>query len=248
MQLYFIRHAQSANNALYAETGAAWGRHHDAPLSAVGLRQLPHLAALLSHGDPVAPAPLNDPANRRGFNLTRLYTSLMERSILTASAIAEATGLPVEGWVDLHEHGGIYEIDEASDERRGVPGPGRSELITRFPRLELPPGIAEEGWWNRPYEDETALFARANRFLEALLERHGGSEDRVAVVSHAGFYHAVLRALLGLPSAYPSPDDGPHAVYFGLNNTGITRIDIEEERRAIVYLNRLDHLPAELVT
>jgi broad specificity phosphatase PhoE len=57
MQLYFIRHAQSANNALYAETGAAWGRHHDAPLSAVGLRQLPHLAALLSHGDPVASAP-----------------------------------------------------------------------------------------------------------------------------------------------------------------------------------------------
>ncbi len=248
MQLYFIRHAQSANNALYAETGASLGRSPDPPLSAVGVRQLPHLAALLAHGDPAAAAPRNDPGNRRGFNLTHIYTSLMERAILTASAIAEATGLPVTGWLDVHEHGGIFEIDPESEERRGLPGPGRAELASRFPSLELPPDLADEGWWNRPIEEEGPLFARASRFLEALVERHGSGDDRVAVVSHAGFYHAVLRALLGLPSAFPRPDDGPTAVYFGLNNAAVTRIDIQQERRAIVYLNRLDHLPAELIT
>jgi 2,3-bisphosphoglycerate-dependent phosphoglycerate mutase len=248
MQLYFIRHAQSANNALYLETGAEIGRHHDPPLSERGVRQLPHVAALLASGDPEAPAPANDPANRQGFGLTHLYCSLMERAILTASAISETTGVPVEGWTDLHEHGGIFAADEETKIRRGLPGLGHRELAERFPHLRLPDDIAEEGWWNRPYEEEAELFVRARRFFDALVERHGGSDDRVAVVSHAGFYHAVLRVMLGFSSAYPGEHDGHVPVYFGLNNTGITRIDFHENRRAIVYLNRLDHLPADLIT
>lgn len=248
MQLYYIRHAQSANNALYIETGSDAGRSHDPPLSERGERQLPHLASLLASGAPEAPAPGNDPANRRGFGLTHLYTSLMERAIRTASAIAGATGLPIEAWVDVHEHGGIYEIDRETESRRGLPGPGRSELARRYPHLALPEDLSEAGWWNRPFEEEEELFVRARRFLDALLERHGGSDDHVAIVSHAGFYQAVLRCLLGLPSAYPGEHDKGLPVYFGLNNAGITRIDFHEDRRAIVYLNRLDHLPAELIT
>lgn len=248
MQLYYIRHAQSANNALYSATGSSVGRHHDPPLSEKGMRQLPHLAALVAGGNPDAPAPRNDPANRRGFGLTHLYTSLMERAIQTASAIAAATKLPLDGWIDIHEHGGIFEVDEATQSRRGLPGPGRSELAARFPHLLLPDDLPEEGWWNRPYEEEDTLFVRAQRFLADLLERHGGTDDRVAVVSHAGFYHAVLRALLGFSTAYPHESDGQLPVYFGLNNTGITRIDFHEDRRAIVYLNRLDHLPDDLIT
>jgi 2,3-bisphosphoglycerate-dependent phosphoglycerate mutase len=248
MQLYYIRHAQSANNALWASTGTAEGRHPDPPLSTVGIRQLPHLAALLAYADAEAPAPAGDPANRRGFALTHLYTNLMERAILTASAIADATGLALEGWTDLHEHGGIWEAGAESETRRGLPGPGRSELAGRYPHLVLAADVAEDGWWNRPYEEEDELFVRAHRFLDALVERHGADDDRIAVVSHAGFYHAVLRAILGLPSAYPVEENGNLPVFFGLNNAGITRIDFREDRRAIVYLNRLDHLPAELIT
>lgn len=248
MQLYYVRHAQSANNALYIETGSEVGRNPNPPLSEKGVRQLPHLAALIASGDPQAPAPDDDPANRRGFALTHLYTSLMERAIRTGSAIAEATGLPLEGWIDVHEHGGIFESDEATQRRRGLPGPGRSELAALFPHLLLPDDLPEEGWWNRPYEEEDALFVRAKRFLADLLARHGGSDDRVAVVSHAGFYHAVLRALLGFPTAYPGESDEQPPVYYGLNNAAVTRIDFHDDRRAIVYLNRLDHLPAELIT
>lgn len=250
MQLYYIRHAQSENNHIYDQTGGSEGRHPDPSLSALGVRQLPHLAALFGAGGD-APAPLfpaRDPGNRQGFNLTHLYSSLFTRALLTATAIGEATGLPVHGWVDLHEHGGVWEMAADGEARTGLPGPGRGELARRFPHLVMPESVPESGWWNRPYEDEAAMFARAYRFLEALLARHGGTEDRVAVVSHAGFYHAVLRALLGLPSAYPGEGDGVPPVYFGLNNTGITRIDVHEGRRAIVYLNRLDHLPAELIT
>jgi 2,3-bisphosphoglycerate-dependent phosphoglycerate mutase len=248
MQLYYIRHAQSANNALWASTGAAAGRHPDPPLTPLGLRQLPHLAALLAYADAGAPAAAEDPANRRGFALTHIYTSLMERAVLTASAIADATGLPLKGWIDLHEHGGIWETVDESETRRGLPGPDRGELTRRHPNLVLPADVGEDGWWNRPYEEEDELFIRAHRFLDALVERHGAGDDRVAVVSHAGFYHAVLRAILALPSAYPVKENGKLPVFFGLNNAAITRIDFREDRRAIVYLNRLDHLPAELIT
>lgn len=251
MQLYYIRHAESVNNALYAQTGSGTGRDRDPALSPVGLRQLPHLAALFSHGDAEAAAPAlpaDDPGNRRRFALTHLYSSLFARAVLTAAAIGEPTGLPVQGWVDLHEHGGVWEMAEDGETRVGLPGPGRAELAGRFPHLALPDDVGEAGWWNQPYEEEGPLFARAHRFLDALQERHGGTDDRVAVVSHAGFYHAVLRALLGRPAAYPRADQDVLPVYFGLNNAGVTRIDFHDNRRAIVYLNRLDHLPAELIT
>ena len=66
----------------------------------------------------------------------------------------------------------------------------------------------------------------------------GGSDDRVAVISHAGIYGVLMRALYGLQDGY----------WFSLNNTGITRIDFLEDRTTVRYMNRLDFMPYELVT
>jgi 2,3-bisphosphoglycerate-dependent phosphoglycerate mutase len=44
MQLYFIRHAQSANNALWAGTGSDEGRSHDPELTDTGKKQAGYLA------------------------------------------------------------------------------------------------------------------------------------------------------------------------------------------------------------
>jgi 2,3-bisphosphoglycerate-dependent phosphoglycerate mutase len=89
---------------------------------------------------------------------------------------------------------------------------------------------------------------RARRFLAELRERHGGSDDRVAVFSHAGFYQSVMGALLDSPRPDTDWQDPAH-VWFVLHNVGISRIDFSATGSlAIRYLNRVSFLPDELVT
>jgi len=108
MQLYFIRHGQSENNALYDLTGSNKGRNADPGLTAAGRQQAALLAQFLRQSNPEAPIIGRDAQNVAGFGLTHLYTSLMTRSVATGSVVAEALGLPLEAWEDLHEGGGIY--------------------------------------------------------------------------------------------------------------------------------------------
>jgi 2,3-bisphosphoglycerate-dependent phosphoglycerate mutase len=173
------------------------------------------------------------------FDLTHLYTSLMSRAVMTGAAMAEALGLPLVAWEDLHETGGIYVEDEQTGQPIGQPGKHRAYFQEHYPRLILPDSLNEAGWWNRPFEEREQRLARAQRFLRDLLERHGQTDDRVAVVSHGAFYNYFLSALLDWPRK-----DG---CWFMLNNAAITRIDFED-RVTLVYLNRFEHLPREWVT
>ena len=88
-----------------------------------------------------------------------------------------------------------------------------------------------------------ALLPRAKRVWAELLIRHGGTTDRIAVVSHGHFYAFVMAVALGLP--------GLEGVFFVLNNTGVTRLDHREnphQTTNLIYANRLDHLEPALVT
>lgn len=238
MQLYFIRHAQSANNKLYEETGAWDGRDSDPELTEVGHRQAQLLAGHIASLDGAARP--RDFLNRRTFGLTHVYASLMVRALTTASYLATALNLPLQVWEDAHEVGGIFAIDEETGVRVGQPGRTRSELAARFPGAVLSPEPDDEGWWRRPHEPVEQQAQRANRFVRDLLERHGRADDRVAIVSHGGFYNFVLAELLGTQA-----DRG---FWFGLNNTGITRFDFEAANIGLAYANRLEHLPADLIT
>jgi 2,3-bisphosphoglycerate-dependent phosphoglycerate mutase len=84
MQLYFIRHAQSANNKLYEETGSWDGRDSDPELTEMGHEQARRLAehvACLNGG-----TPRRDYMNRDGrFDFTHLYASPMVRALATAA-------------------------------------------------------------------------------------------------------------------------------------------------------------------
>jgi 2,3-bisphosphoglycerate-dependent phosphoglycerate mutase len=238
MQLYFIRHAQSANNKLYEETGSWDGRDSDPEITELGHEQARRLAehvACLNGG-----TPRGDVMNRIGFGITHLYSSLMVRALTTGSYLAAALNLPLLVWEDLHEIGGIFIIDDETGERLGQPGRSRSELTARFPQAQLPPALAEDGWWNRGPEPVEQQAQRARRFVLDLLERHGATDDRVAVVSHGGFYNVVLAEMLGVQA-----DNG---FWFIINNTGITRLNFEAEGVGLAYANRLEHLPAELIT
>lgn len=245
MQLYIIRHAQSENNLLWQRTGSSNGRFPDPSLTDLGHQQAQIVASFLARPTGGSPAPERD--NRDGFGLTHLYTSLMERAILTGAYIAQATSLPLMALEEIHEWGGIYVIDEETEEKLGLPGPNREYFTAHHPRLILPDSLNHAGWWNRPPETKEERPLRARRFWKFLLKQHGQSDDRVAIVTHGGFTQTLLETLLNRST--PDITLGlPANVWFATNNVAITRIDFEADHFRIGYLNRVDFLPDELIT
>lgn len=242
MQLYFIRHAQSENNLLWAETGSVDGRSEDPHLTPVGRQQAEALAQFLrgpDHGEET-PSVDFDLQNVHGFRLTHLYCSLMVRAVETGRVVARALDLPLVGWREIHETGGIHHRDPETDEHVGLPGHGRSFFEAEYPELVLPDAVDEAGWWNRPFEEYEERRGRAERFLDELHRRHGDSEDRVAIISHGGFYNHVMRCLLRMPEE--------RSRWLSMNNAAITRIDFVQEDIWIVYTNRCEFLPGEMIT
>lgn len=256
MQFYFIRHAQSENNVLWERTGSSTGRSEDPELTEVGRQQAECVARFLSGADPAlrrALRPARDRAqdtaaavndrdvqNVARVGITHLYSSLMVRAVATGTIIARALHLPLVARDDLHEVGGIYRKDEETEVRIGQAGNNRAYFQAHYPDLVLPDSLGETGWWNRPFEEPEQRLPRAQRFWRDLLERHGHTDDRVAVVSHGGFYQYLMAAILNLPSR--------EGYWFAMNNAAIARIDFHEERVGLVYSNRVDFLPKELVT
>ena len=239
MRFYFIRHGQSANNALWDATGKNQGRSVDPELTEIGHQQANHLAEFLKQKD-AEEHESGTRFNRDTFGFTHLYTSLMVRSVATGTYVSKAVGLPLVAWPEVHECGGIYEDGEDEDERIGLPGYPRSYFEKNYAHLVLPETLTEEGWWNRPFEAHNLRPLRAQRVLEALLERHGRTDDRVAIVSHGGFYMEFMRVLFGIAN---------RQCWYTMFNTAISRIDFRSTGEiALIYHNRTDHLPEKLIT
>lgn len=255
MHLYLIRHAQSANNDLYARTGGSDGRHVDPVLTELGHQQAKLLA------DHLAPRPFSEPDdrppllvefaarhNRRGFELTHLYCSLMTRAIETGSHISTTTGLPLVAWPEVHERGGLHLLDEESGEDNGVAGPNRAWFVNEFPQLILPDELGNVGWWNRPPESIAECIPRARTVWSQLMARHVDTDDRVAIVTHAGFFQSLMTVLFTPEEKMSSPSLEFEHVWFGVSNVSISRFEIEKGSIVVRYLNRVDFLPDELVT
>lgn len=238
MELYIIRHGQSANNAM-AEGGR---RVCDPPLTDIGEAQADRLARYLAaYGDGVQEVhAAGAQQNCAGFEFDRIFSSPMLRAMQTAAPVGRALGVRPEIWIDIHEEGGIW-LDEGDGRGEvGYPGLTRTEIAARFPEFAVPETITEEGWWNRPPEIMTEWSARARRVASELYERFTDSGDRIALVCHGGFANDLLHAVFaGIP-------DG---VYFASPNTAISRLDFNGAGRVQVrYLGRVAHLTPELTT
>jgi 2,3-bisphosphoglycerate-dependent phosphoglycerate mutase len=252
MQLYFIRHGQSTNNAIWQETQYNMdGRVADPPLTEKGFRQAELTGELLSYKpEPQPGEDVNawDPQNRKGYHLTHLYCSLMGRAVQTGTIIAQKTGLPLVGLADVHEIGGIYH-DTTVD---GVPnievmhGLTPVELDERYPDLTLHKPIPEHGWWVGGKEELAKRPERAKRVIQFLKDHHSGTDDRVGIVTHGSFSAYVFRLMLNLNLA-PNIDFITRNGFVS-NNCGITRFDQYGQDLAMFYYNHVDHLPDDLVT
>ncbi|MDY6866778.1 MAG: histidine phosphatase family protein [Chloroflexota bacterium] len=241
MQLYFIRHGQSTNNAIMDNVGDEYLVHRvtDPDLTAIGEKQAKLAAKLLAK-----PAKHDgfDPQNRNGFGITHLYCSLMTRAVKTGLAISKETGVPLKAWPEAHETGGVFESDMQDGEPifTGRPGKGKSYFEKEFPELIIPDDLPETGWWNKEKEPRENYQKRAQAIIDRLVEEHGGNKDRVGIITHGGIFTRILTALFDIQAEH---------YWFLMNNCAVSRIDIHEEGRfTLMYMNKVDYLPDDLIT
>ncbi len=225
MHVYLIRHAQSENNIL--TPGTMQRRKVDPDLTELGYQQREALAEYLANE-----SELGDD----GFGISRLYTSAMYRSLLTAHPVSSSLDMQPTVWVDLHEKGGMFRRENGSV--NGFSGMSRSAIRQEFPSYRLPGAISENGWYDESmgFEPETHSAFRAIKVAKELSEWRQ-TDAVVALISHAGFLDILLKAIFGqLPSR-------PYSMSYYHNNTAITRVEFDGERPILHYLNRVDHLP-----
>ena len=227
MDVFFIRHGQSANNDLFTKTGGRIGRKADPELTDLGKMQANLLAEYIR-------------SHRDQFGITRIYASLMTRAIQTAIPLAEGLGLPIHGHLDLHESGGVYLEDEMDGSLHGQPGRNRQELLSLYENLVLPEQLNGDGWWNRPFEASEDRPLRARRLAEWIRSAHPDPAEKIAIISHYGFFNHLVWAFIGF--------DRPQGSWFVMNNTAVTRFEFTPENVNLVYTNRVDHLLPELIS
>jgi broad specificity phosphatase PhoE len=242
LELYFIRHGQSTNNVILDDPDHGeylLERSTDPELTPTGEQQA-HLVA-----EYLARPPSNngfDPQNRPGFGLTHLYCSLMVRAVRTGIAIAEKTDLPLVGWSEIHETGGLFDVEMVEGEPVfiGQPGPDRAFFETQFPQLHIPEKLPQNGWYNREKEPREQYPQRAQRIIDRLVSEHGGKNHRVGIIMHGGIFARILSVLFNIQA---------ERYWFLMNNCGISRVDVSDEGHVMLaYMNKVDHLPDHLVT
>jgi 2,3-bisphosphoglycerate-dependent phosphoglycerate mutase len=240
MKLFFVRHGQSENNALWTNTRSNLNRVTDPQLTEIGKKQVEAAAEFLFMQLKKYGPKTHDLSFEYAGEEVRIYCSLMDRAIQSGLIISQKLSLPLNAQKDIHENGGLYSEDPDTAERIGMPGKNPNELKSTYPDLILPEGINPEGWWNRPFEDRETRRMRAKKVINEFKDRYGNSEEILIVITHGGFYNYLLRA------AFELREDTD--VWFDLYNAAITLIEISEDLINLIYCNRFDFIPREIVT
>jgi len=235
MQLLLIRHAESLNNVLATQHAFADYLQLRSPDPSITERGFVQADALARHVEKV------------DYGITDIFVSPMLRAVQTARPIVAALKLKPRMWVAIYEDGGMFTGDPQSpDSVSSYPGMTRADFVRDHPEFELVDEITDDGWSAGGWEDRAACHARAIRVAADLVqraesERQQGIASVVALVSHGTFLDALIKALFG-----HLPDDRHH--YF-LNNTALSLLDLSRPGRVrLAYLNRTEHLPADLIT
>ena len=250
MEILFIRHAQSENNAKVPYGGSVSASSHplrqpDPSITELGQRQIARLADFLPGWWDLRADEEQHRLIAAPVSIQRLYCSAMRRALQSAAPLAAALDAPVQVRADIHEIGGIYDAREGGPAR--LPGLTRGEIAANYPSYELPAALCEDGWWRREVEGFAEAAERAARVAEWL---HGLADEeplaRIGIVTHGGFLDLLLRELTGQPIRARQEQPG---IRFSHYNTGMTRVDILRGGRVVLrFQNRVPHLSAELLS
>jgi broad specificity phosphatase PhoE len=245
-----IRHGQSANNVLAESQGHDYatymaGRNPEPPLSEIGQRQAQLLAEWLG----AAAARPRLETDRliwvmKEHPIDRLFVSPMLRALQTALPISRALKLEPQVWVDIHEHGGVFTGNPHLGNVVSYGGVTRAQITADFAHYQVVDGVHDGGWWAGGYEEMDVCYSRAGKVAARLHELAEQQRyDTIALVTHGTFLDALLHALFVPDESYGE------RIHFSHLNTAVSRLDFSPNRRiALRYLNRIDHLPPELIT
>jgi 2,3-bisphosphoglycerate-dependent phosphoglycerate mutase len=219
MELYVIRHAQSANNALPEEQ-----RVEDPAITELGHRQAKALADWIHSAD-----------------LDILVTSPFRRTLETTEYIRQRVDVVPQVWIDLHEQGGCYAGHDPT-RYEGRPGMTRQQILAEFPGYEPEELIDASGWWKcRTYESYEMTRQRARRLVARTLKTFGGRNVRVAYIMHADFKRCFLQEML---SATQSSSSVVGPIY----NTAVSTIKLHSDTPQVSLFNSTVHLEEELLS
>lgn len=156
--------------------------------------------------------------------LAAVYSSDLSRAADTALAIGGAhSQQPVYDRALRERHGGLFQ-GQTLEELEAAHGDFWHSV--RFDG-QAPPGG----------ESNLEVAQRVKGFYERILAAHPG--QMVAVVSHGGVMNILLGYVLGLPL-------GQRAPVSLRGNTGLTIIEIKDERPRLTLLNDVCHLTDEI--
>ncbi len=237
MQIYLVRHGQSTGNA----TPNKVKPYDDYPLTELGEQQAERLGVHLRDNVEVDQAS-DTLAWREGdheylrYRFKRLLCSPMQRALQTATPTVRSLELRAEIWPDLFEVGGLR--------NKGLK---RSEIRERFPDFGIPKDIDSEGWWGGVVETRAQAHARAKEVVATLKERARDEwrGDNILLVGHGDFTRLLL---LGLLNQLPDDAGKRHPVHYETYNTSIARVDLDSNQAGLRYVNRVGHLPPDMVT
>jgi broad specificity phosphatase PhoE len=96
-------------------------------------------------------------------------------------------------------------------------------------------------------ESETQFLTRVETSLDEIQALHGHTDHSVAMVVHGDYIDQCINHMMGV-ERIPVNYKNAWVANWVFHNTSISRIDIVNGSRNVVYLNRIDHLPVDLVT
>lgn len=223
VRLLLIRHAEAENNVTSTTRVITAQDPSEPRLTDEGRSQAVSLAHEFTAG--------------RLPNPDALYSSPMRRALDTAVTLSHTMGLAI---LDAHD---AFEIVQEWNTQGGegveaLPtGPfsnGSPYDPLRHPTKRTP--------FSRSLESTEAARSRAATLLQRLQRNHRTPSELVALVTHEQFYQQLLACALGLSLR------SSRAIWFRLNNTGHTLLDLDhtphstDKKEALVlWMNRLDH-------
>jgi len=165
-------------------------------------------------------------------DISRIFVSPFRRTLETAAPICLSTGLKAS------LEPGICEYFSARHaEYLTFQGLTPSEIAAAFPFIEANPATAcTDQWWPHAHEDPSAIYARAVRVRDALLNRFAGKDISILIVSHAETVGRLTEAFQRIPAAnYPPWSD----------NCAVTLLRVEGDASSaakLIYQNDTSHL------